>query len=425
MKKTKIAAIDIGATKICTIMADMNDTGELRILGVGTAASYGLEKGEVVNARDAAASISQSVRKAEKMAGYRLKSAYAGVSGEGMSSLNNCGVISIPHDDQLVRVTDRKRALEVARSVEVPDEQRLLHVIPRSYTIDGQGNIKDPIGMHGFRLNVETHIVTVPAISVQDIVKCIMSLGIGIDGLVLKSLASAEAVLTKDERQNGVMLADIGSGTTDVAVFKDGSVCHTSTLPVGGYNVTNDVALGLGLPLGLAEEMKTKHGNVIPSEKDSDDVTVTENGHSVSYHDLCEIISARVEELLQLILIQMPGVDYSKTIPSGLVLTGGSCNLPGIAELGHEATRLPVRVGTPVSEDGGNDTLRDPAYATSVGLIYWKMKNKSLQGWQTKRWNPHVLVPRFLGYFNSKNILPNSRSKEMKDGKSKLRTQPS
>jgi len=422
MKKTKIAAIDIGTSKICAIMADTNGTGELRILGIGTAASRGLEKGVIVNTRDATAAISQSVRKAERMAGYRLKSAYAGVSGEGMSSLNNRGVISIPHDDQLVHAADRKRALEVARSVDVPDEQRLLHVIPRSFNIDGQGNIKDPVGMYGFRLHVETHIVTVPVSSARDLIKCIMSLGISVDGLVLKSLASAEAVLTKDERQNGVMLVDIGSGTTDVAIFKDGSVCHTATLPVGGDNITNDVALGLGLTLDLAEDIKTKYGNLAPSEKDSDDVTVTESGHGVSYHDLHEIISARVEELIQLILIQVEETGYTKAIPSGLVLTGGSCNLPGIAELSCKVTKMPVRIGAPVNTDSG---LCDPAYATSVGLIYWKMKNKGLQDWQTKRWSPHVLAPRFLGYFNSKNALLNSRSKEMKDGKSKLRTQPS
>jgi len=405
MKRTKIAAIDIGSTKVCTIMADMNGAGELRILGVGTATSHGLEKGVVVNARDAATSILQSVRKAEKMTGYRVKSAYVGISGEGMSSLNNRGTISIPHNDELVHTADRKRALEVAQSVEVPGDQRLLHVIPRSYTLDGQGNIKNPVGMQGFRLNVETHIVTAPATSVQNLTKCVTSLGIGIDGLALKSLASAEAVLTEDERQNGVVLADIGGGTTDVAVFKGGSIYHTSILPIGGHNVTNDVALGLGLPFSLAEEMKTKYGNVMSSEKGSDDVTVTENGHSVSSHDLCQIIDARVEELLRLILAQMPQTNYAEAFPSGLVLTGGSCNLPGIAELGREATRLPVRIGIPVNVDGDNDNLRDPAYATSVGLLYWKMKNEDSQDWQINRWGLHVLLPRFLGYFGA-NISP-------------------
>jgi len=346
------------------------------------------------------------VKKAEKMTGYRLKSAYVGISGEGMSSLNNHGFISIPHNNELVHTADRKRALEIARSVEVSDDQRLLHVIPRSYTLDGQGNIKNPVGMHGFRLNVETHIVAAPAISVQNLTKCVTSLGIGIDGLVLKSLASAEAVLTEDEKQNGVVLADIGGGTTDVAVFKNGSIYHTSTLPVGGYNVTNDIALGLGLPFRVAEEMKTKYGNTMLSERDSDDVTVTEDGHSVSYHNLCEIIDARIEELLQLILVQVPQTNYAETFPSGLVLTGGSCNLPGITELGREAIHLPVRIGTPVNVDNDNDNLRDPTYATGVGLLYWKMKNEGSHDWQTKTWGLHVSLPRFLGYLGSKYISP-------------------
>lgn len=256
MKRTRISAIDVGSTKVCTIMADTNGADGLRILGVGVTASQGIEKTVVVNTRHAAASISQSVRKAEKMAGYRLKSAYIGVSDTDMSSLNNCGVISVSRNDQLVHAADQKRALEVAQSVEIPDDQRLLHIIPRSYTLDEQANIKDPVGMSGFRLGVETHIVSTAAISIQNLTRCIMHLGVGIDGLVLESLASAEAVLTEDERQSGVVLADIGGAVTDIAVFKDGSVCHTSTLPVGGHHITNDIAVGLGLAFGLAEEMK-------------------------------------------------------------------------------------------------------------------------------------------------------------------------
>ena len=406
MKKTKIAAIDVGSTKVCTIMADANDAGELRILGFGMAGSHGLQKGVVVNSREASTSILQSVRKAEKMTGYKLKSAYVGISGEGMHSVNNRGNISIPHNDELVHDTDRKRALEVAQSVNVTDDQKLLHVIPQSYTLDGQGNIKNPVGMHGFRLNVETHIVAAPVESVNNLTRCITSLGIKVDGLVLKSLASAEAVLTEDERQNGVVLADIGSGVTDVAVFKNGNIYQTSTLPVGGYNVTNDVALGLGIPFDIAVEIKIKYGNVIPAEKDGDDTTVTEKGHSVSYHDLCDIIEARVEELLRLILVQIPQTNYAKAFPAGLVLTGGSCNLPGITELGQKATRLPVRIGIPSNIDDENDNLRNSSYATSVGLLYWKMKNEGSQGWQTKRWEPHISLPKFLGHLGSKYISP-------------------
>ncbi len=403
MKRTKIAAIDIGATKVRTIMADMNGTGKLRILGTGVAESDGLEKGTVVNWRDASASISRSVRKAEKMVGYGLKSAYVGISSTDMASLNNCGVISIPHNDEVVHTADWKRALEVARSIEVPGDRRLLHVIPRSCTLDEQENIKNPIGMHGFRLQVETHIVTTLIVSAQNFVKCITRLGVGIDGLILKSLASAEAVLTQDERQNGVVLANIGGTTTDVAIFKDGSVYHTSTLPVGGHNVTHDISVGLGIPFNVAEEMKKKYGNAMPPEEKDGDDTVTENEHSVSYPDLCEIIEARVEELFRLILLQIPLTDYHKAILSGLVLTGGSCNLTGIAELGRKVTQLPVRIGIPLNPDGDDDTLCDPAYSTSVGLLYWgKKKNEGSQEWRINRWGPRVLLPRFLGYLDKK-----------------------
>ena len=399
MKRTKIAAIDVGTTQVRTIMADMNGAGAIRILGVGVVESNGLERGVVVNGRDAAASISCSVRKAEKMAGYRLKSTCVSFSGTDVNSLNNRGVFSIPHNDEVVHAADWKRALEVARSIEVPGDRRLLHVIPRSCTLDGQENIKNPVGMHGFRLQVETHIVTTPVVSAQNLVKCITRLGVGIDGLVLKSLASAEAVLTEDEKQNGVVLADIGGTTTDVAIFKDGSVYHTSTLPVGGYNVTHDISVGLGIPFDLAEGMKKKHGNAMPPEEKDRDVTVTENGHSVSYCDLCEIIEARVEELFRLILFQIPLTDYHKATPSGLVLTGGGCNLPGIAELGHEVTRLPVRIGVSLNPDGSDDTLCDPAYATSIGLLYWKVNNEDSQNWRTKKGDLSILLPRWLGYF--------------------------
>ena len=419
MKRTRIAAIDAGASKVSTVMADRNGNGDLRILGIGTAPSSGLEKGIVVDARQAAASVSQSVRKAEKMAGYKLKSAYVGVSGTNMSSLNNHGVISIPRNDQVVHAADRKRVLEVAQSVEVPSNQRLLHVIPRAYSLDEQRNINNPVGMHGFRLNVETHIVTATTTSVQSLTKCVMSMGVGIEGLVLKSLASAEAVLTEDERQDGVVLADIGGDTTEIAVFKDGSVCHTSTLPVGGYHITNDVSIGLGLPFDLAEVIKKKYGNAIAPENGS--YNITEDNCSISYDDLCQVINARLEELFRLILLQIPQTDYARTIPSGLVLTGGSCNLAGIAELGQAITRLPVRVGTPVSSNGNDAILRDPAYATSVGLLYWEINSQSSRDSWASRNGFGVLLPRWLSYFSYRNSNLNIQSKEKEHGENQLR----
>jgi cell division protein FtsA len=386
MKRTRIAGIDVGTTKVCTIMADTDGNGWPRILGVGVVPSQGLQKGLVVNFNEAKQSIRESVRRAEEIAGYKLESAYIGVTGRHISSSNNRGVIAITRNDRMVHPGDLRRVLDVARSVQVPSDRRLLHVIPRTYMVDGQEGVKNPVGMHGFRLDVETHIITAAVTSVQNLTKCIHSLGIEIDDLVLEPLASAEAVLTEEEKQNGVILADIGGGTTDIAVFKDNSIYHTSVLPVAGYQLSRDISVGLNLSFDLAEELKKKYGSVIPAEEKSEaDRLLSLDGHTVSYSSLQEIIYIRVEELLRLILLELPHTEYAKLVPSGLVLTGGSSNLPGIAELGCAITHLPVRIGTPTQLQGIAETLCDPAYATGVGLLLWKTGNKKgTQGWETR-----------------------------------------
>ena len=251
-KRTTLASIDVGTTKVCTIIAEVNGGGGIRIVGVGITPSNGLHKGLVVNINEARESIRESVRKAEQASGYKVESAYVGVTGRHVTSMNNRGVVSINHSDRLVRRDDLKRVLSCAQNIKVPNDRRLLHVIPRGYAIDGQVGIKNPVGMHGFRLDVETHIITAAVTSVQNLVKCIRSIGLDIDDLILEPLASSEAVLTEDEKQVGVILADIGGGTTDVAVFKEGSIWHTSILPVAGYQLTRDVAIGLGLPFDVA-----------------------------------------------------------------------------------------------------------------------------------------------------------------------------
>lgn len=403
MKRTDIAAIDVGSTKVCTIIADRSDTGELRMLGYGTAQSQGPDGMD--DTSYATASIAKSVKQAQKMAGRRLNSAYVAVPVTEMTSLNNSGIISVPHDNMRVHSSDRKRALEVAQSVEVPSDRRLLHVIPRSYTLDGQGNIKNPVGMHGFRLHVDTHIVTVSATLVQNLTRCLTSLGIGIDGLVLESLASAEAVLTEDERQNGVVLADIGGADTGIAVFKGGNVYHTAAVPVGGNHITNDIAVGLGLPFELAEEAKKKHGNaIVPPELAPLEISLKGSEHSISRYELCEIINARVEELIRLILLQLPWDNLAKVTPAGLVLTGGSSRLPSIAQLAGVVSRLPVRVGRPVNVDSSGEALQDPVFATGVGLLYWKMRNEGSQDLSTSRGGLQVLLPRWLGYFGGRRL---------------------
>jgi len=386
MKKRTMVSIDVGTTKVCTTIADVNDGGALRVVGVGIAPSVGLHKGLVVNINEARESIRESVKKAEQSSNYKVESAYVGVTGRHVSSMNNKGVVAITRNDRVVRPDDLKRVLASAQSVKVPSERRLLHVIPRSYAVDGQPGVKNPVGMHGFRLDVETHVITAAVTSIQNLVKCIRSIGIDIEDLVLEPLASSEAVLTEDEKKVGIILADIGGGTTDIAVFKEGSIWHTAILPVAGYQLTRDVSIGLGLPFDVAEEMKKRYGSVMPVYESKAETTtaISQDGHGVSYQDLCDIIRARVEEIMKLILLELPNSEYEALVPAGLVLTGGSSNLSGIAVLGRDVLRIPVRVGTPTSMHGITDTLCDPAYATSVGLLLWAAKHEGRQNWQSR-----------------------------------------
>jgi len=385
MKKRTITSIDVGTTKVCTTISDVNDGGMLRVVGVGIAPSVGLHKGLVININEARESIRESVKKAEQSSNYKVESAYVGVTGRHVNSMNNKGVVAITRNDRVVRPEDLKRVLASAQSVKVPSERRLLHVIPRTYAVDGQAGVKNPVGMHGFRLDVETHVITAAVTSVQNLVKCIRSIGIDIEDLVLEPLASSEAVLTEDEKQVGIILADIGGGTTDIAVFKEGSIWHTAILPVAGYQLTRDVSIGLGLPFDVAEEMKKRYGSVLPVYETKAETTtaISQDGHGVSYQDLCDIIRARVEEIMKLILLELPNSEYEAMVPAGLVLTGGSSNLSGIAALGRDVLRIPVRVGTPTNMHGITDTLCDPAYATSVGLLLWAAKNEGSQNWQS------------------------------------------
>ena len=385
-KRATLTSIDVGTTKVCTIISEVDEGGGIRVVGVGVVPSNGLHKGLVVNISEARESIRGSVRKAEQTSGYKVESAYIGVTGRHVSSMNNRGVVAITRGDRLVRREDLKRVLSCAQNIKVPSERRLLHVIPRGYAVDGQAGIKNPVGMHGFRLDVETHIITAAVTSVQNLIKCVRSIGIDIDDLILEPLASSEAILSEDEKQVGVILADIGGGTTDIAVFKEGSIWHTAILPVAGYQLTRDVAIGLGLPFDVAEEMKKRYGSVMPvyESKAETPSAISADGHGVSYQDLCEIIRARVEEIIRLILLELPRSDYEELVPAGLVLTGGSANLSGIEALGRDVLRLPVRVGVPTDMSGITDVLRDPAYATSVGLLLWGLKHEGRQIWKSQ-----------------------------------------
>jgi cell division protein FtsA len=386
-KRGTITAIDVGTTKVCTITANVEATGNIRVIGVGITPSTGMHKGLVVNIKEAAQSIQASVRKAELASGYKIESAYIGVTGRHVTSVNNRGAISISTGDKLVRSDDLKRVLKSAQNIKVPPERKLLHIIPRGFALDGQTGVKNPVGMHGQRLDVETHLITAAISSVQNIMKCVRSIGLEVDDLVMEPLASSEAVLTEEEKQNGVILADIGGGTTDVAIFRDGSIWHTAVLPVAGYQLTRDVAMGLGLPFDVAENMKKRYASVIPiyEGKRQTPEEMLQDGHGVSYQDLCDIVRARVEEIVRLVMLELPQTEYEQLVPAGLVFTGGSSNLSGIDALTREMIKLPVRVGSPNNLPGIPQSLQNPAYATAVGLVLWANNHNIQQGiWKSK-----------------------------------------
>jgi cell division protein FtsA len=389
MAKKIVSAIDVGTTKIATIMANVKSQDDIEVIGLGVVPSHGLHKGVVVNMDEAKASIADSVKEAQRVSGIRMDSTCVGVTGRHVSSLNNRGVVAIPRDDRLVRSQDLKRVLSASRSVPVPEGKKVLHAIPRYYTLDGLEKVKQPVGMHGARLDVETHIITASVASVQNLVKCVRSIGIEVEDLVLEPLASGEAVLASQETDTGIIMADIGGGTTDIAVFKGGNIYHTSIIPVAGYQVTSDISIGLGLPFNVAERMKRQYGNVTPGLDVAKEAAAEglENGHSTSYRDLCDIVRTRMEELFELILLEMPTTDYQSLAPCGLVLTGGTANLVGLDELGRSVLRMPVRKGQPSDAGtyGITDVLHDSAYATTVGLVLWQARDRGKSAWQARK----------------------------------------
>ncbi len=374
MERT-IVGIDVGTTKICTLVGEATDN-DLRIVGVGVAPSRGIKKGVVVNVVDAAAAIKASIEKAERSSGYEIARAFVSVTGSHINAINSRGVVGVSKGDKGITAEDVERALDAARAIAVPQDREILHVIPRSFTVDGQDGVKEPIGMLGFRLEVEAHIVTGQSSSIHNLLKCVESCGVGVDGLVLDPIAAGAAVLTENERDMGVVLADIGGGTTDIAIFIEGSVWHTTVLAVGGNHITNDVAVGLRVPAEAAEQLKMEHGHaryetIDPTEvvqvKAFGDGGVTR----VQRRDLAEIIEARTEEIFQLILQEVKRSGYDGLLPAGVVITGGTAQLRGMRDLGRQILNMPVRVGTPQNISGLVDTIDAPAYAASVGVLVW------------------------------------------------------
>jgi cell division protein FtsA len=398
-----IVGIDVGSTKICTLVGEVDETRGLRIVGVGVTPSRGIRKGVVVNVQDATDAIATSIEKAERISGYTIENAYVGLAGAHVSAINSRGVVAINRGERGIQAADIERALDAARAVVIPHNREILHVIPRGYTVDDDGGVRDPLGMQAYRLEVESHIITGATSSIHNLVKCVQATGMGIDALVLEPLASGEAVLTDVEREMGVVLADIGGGTADIAIFIEGSIWHTAVLPTGGEHITNDIAIGLRTPFTTAEELKVKHGHARPQSirpNETFDVAVFGEGErqQVSRQFLSQIIEARTEEIFDLILQEIKRSGYDGLLPAGVVLCGGTADLAGIRDLARDALNLPVRIGAPQDLQGLVDILGSPSYATSVGLLQWGLRHDAPQPDRARR-NGHFRLPGWLRAF--------------------------
>ncbi|HVP31451.1 MAG TPA: cell division protein FtsA [Myxococcota bacterium] len=370
-KEDLIVGLDIGTTKICAIVAERTEKG-LDVVGLGTHPSRGLRKGVVVDMDATVDSIKRAVEEAELMADCEITSVYAGIAGGHIRSFNSDGIVAVK--DREVRDSDVRRVIDAAKAVAIPMDREVIHVIPQEFVIDDQEGIREPVGMSGVRLEAKVHIVTAAVTSAQNIVRCANKAGLNVVDIILEPLASAEAVLSPDERSLGVCLIDIGGGTTDLAIFSDDAIKHTSVLALGGHHISNDIAVGLRTPFEEAERIKKKFGVASARLLTSDDViTVPSVGgrrpREVSRKILCEIIEPRVDEILSLARQEIAKAGLLERIPSGVVLTGGCSALAGITELAEEVFEAPVRRGTPMHVGGLQDVVRSPMYATGVGLV--------------------------------------------------------
>jgi len=370
--KNLIVALDIGTSKVACLVAETGADGSLEILGMGSHESKGLKKGVVVNIEATVAAIQRALEEAELMADCKITSAYVGIAGSHIRSFNSTGMVAVK--DREVDVMDVDRAIETARAVNIPTDQQILHVLRQEFIIDGQEDVREPIGMSGVRLEVKVHIVTGAVSAAQNIIKCVRRCGIEVKDLILQPLASSRAVLSEDEKDLGVCLLDIGGGTTDIAVFTHGAIRHTAVVPIAGDQITNDIAMALRTPTADAEAIKIRHGVALRQLADANQMLevpgIGDRGaRSLSRQTLAEVIEPRVEELYSLVQQVLRESGFEELLSSGVVLTGGSAVMQGMVELGEELFHMPVRIGVPRYAGGLADVVRAPRYATAVGLL--------------------------------------------------------
>lgn len=383
-----IAAIDVGTTKICALIASVTHDSlgnlSLHLLGMGEANSQGIRRGVVVNVREVTNAIGMAVESCEKDAGVHLSSCYLGITGSHIGTLESRGVSPV---DRFAGVSngDMQRALEGAAAVTVPESQQVIHTIARSWTVDGHGEVYQPLGMQAVRLEVDAHIVTGSNMAVNNLVQCVNAHGIDIDDLVLEPLASNESVLRLEEREMGVAVVDIGGGTTDIAVFINDCLCHTAILDVGGHHLTNDVAIALHAPFETAEELKKRYGHVLPNKVVTDEkiwatVFGERSERSFSRRFVSQVLEARTEEILDMTYDELEETGFDNKLPAGIVFTGGSSQLSGLTELARSTLGVPTRIGYPTNHlpiNGLHRVLQTPTYATSVGLLLWGLSREN------------------------------------------------
>ncbi len=377
--ENKIVGLDIGTTKIAAIIAEADESDQLRIIGIGTSPSGGLKRGVVINLEKTVESIASAVEDAEMMAGVKVGSVYAGIAGDHIRSINSRGVLAVSRSDHEITSTDVDKVVEAAKTVALPMDREIIHVLPQEFTVDDQSGIKDPVGMAGVRLETEVHIVTGAVTSAQNIYRSVKKAGVEVSDLVLQPLASSYALLTPDEEELGVALVDLGGGTTDFAIFYDGSIRHTGVVGLGGKNVTNDIAIGLRTPVDRAEEIKKLYGCAMSGLVDSDEVIDVpgmggREPKQISRNVLASIIEPRVEEILTLTLEEMKKSNYFELLTAGVVLTGGGSLMQGTVEFAEKILDVPVRSGKPSGISGFEELTCSPIHSTGVGLV--------LYGWE-------------------------------------------
>jgi len=369
-----IVGLDIGTSKVVAIVGEVNNSGEIEIVGIGSHRSSGLKKGVVVNIESTVQSIQRAIEEAELMAGCEIHSVYAGIAGSHISSMNSHGIVAIK--DREVFNQDVDRVIDAAQAVAIPADQKILHILPQEYVIDNQEGVKEPMGMSGVRLEAKVHLITCAVNAAQNIEKCIRRCGLEVEDIILEQLASSYSVLTDDEKELGVCIVDIGGGTTDIAVFTEGSIRHTGVIPIAGDQVTNDIAMALRTPTLHAEDIKIKYACALAKLTGNDEtIQVPSVGdraaRSLSRQSLAEVVEPRYDELFTLVQAELRRSGYEDLIAAGIVLTGGTSKMEGVIELAEEIFHMPVRLGSPQHVSGLADIVNNPIYATGVGLLQY------------------------------------------------------